>query len=126
MDVRLTTTLHKVDLSLNIIQSMMQYSFFRPMHNAVLGQLIDKSSLPALKKNKDKKIRLFKADLLVYKSYFVKLKTTDSPAITSPDFFSIDEISSMLEITTGVKTDFAFDSNVAKSNSITVSPRFTL
>lgn len=122
MDEHLTTTLHKVDLSLNVIQSMMQYSFFRPMHNAVLGLLIDKSSLPSLKK----KIRLFKADLLVYKSYFVKLKTTDSPAITSPDFFSIDEISSMLEITTGVKTDFAFDSNVAKSNSITVSPRFTL
>ena len=124
MDEHLTTTLHKVDLSLNVIRSMMQYSFFRPTHNAVPGQLIDKSFLPFLK-NKYKKIRLFKADLLVYKSYFVKLKTTDSPAITSPDFFSIDEISSILEITTGVKTDFAFDSNVAKSNSITVSPRFT-
>ena len=126
MDARLTTTQHKVDLSLNLIQSMMQYSFFRPKHNAVLGQLIDKSFLPSSKRMSIKKIRSFKADLLVSKSYFVKLKTTDSPAITSPDFFSIDEISSMLEITTGVKTDFAFDSNVAKSNSITVSPRFTL
>ena len=46
MDVRLTTTQHKVDLSLNLIQSMMQYSFFRPTHNAVPGQLIDKSFLP--------------------------------------------------------------------------------
>ena len=55
MDVRLTTTPHKVDLSLNLIQSMMQYSFFRPMHNAVLGQLIDKSFLPSSKRMSIKK-----------------------------------------------------------------------
>ena len=55
MDVRLTTTQHKVDLSLNLIQSMMQYSFFRPMHNAVLGQLIDKSFLPSSKRISIKK-----------------------------------------------------------------------
>ena len=55
MDEHLTTTLHKVALSLNLIQSMMQYSFFRPMHNAVLGLLIDKSSLPAKKRIRIKK-----------------------------------------------------------------------
>ena len=55
MDVRLTTTQHKVVLSLNLIQSMMQYSFSRPMHNAALGQLIDKSSLPSLKRIRIKK-----------------------------------------------------------------------
>ena len=55
MDARLTTTQRKVDLSLNLIQSMMQYSFFRPMHNAVLGQLIDKSFLPSLKRISIKK-----------------------------------------------------------------------
>ena len=55
MDELLTTTQHKVDLWLNLIQSMMQYSFFRPMHNAVLGLLIDKSSLPAKKRIRIKK-----------------------------------------------------------------------
>ena len=55
MDARLTTTQRKVDLSLNLIQSMMQYSFFHPKHNAVLGQLIDKSFLPSLKRISIKK-----------------------------------------------------------------------
>ncbi|CSB42466.1 Uncharacterised protein [Vibrio cholerae] len=34
-------------------------------------------------------------------------------------------ISSMLEITTGVRVDFAFSSSSAKSNSMIVSPIFT-
>ena len=55
MDVRLTTTPHKIDLSQNVIQSMMQYNFFRPMHNAALGQLIDKSFSPSLKRISIKK-----------------------------------------------------------------------
>lgn len=59
------------------------------------------------------------------KNYFLMRITGVSPTVTLPDSLISSLISSMLEITTGVRVDLAFSSSSGRSNSMTVSPTFT-
>lgn len=58
------------------------------------------------------------------KNYLMRI-TGVSPTVTLPDSLISSLISSMLEITTGVRVDLAFSSSSGRSNSMTVSPTFT-
>lgn len=70
-----------------------------------------------------KKWRL-SAPFLCSKHYLMRI-TGVSPTVTLPDSLISSLISSMLEITTGVRVDLAFSSSSGRSNSITGSPTFT-
>ncbi len=59
------------------------------------------------------------------KNYFLMRITGVSPTVTLPDSLISSLISSMLEITTGVRVDLAFSSSNGRSNSMTGSPTFT-
>lgn len=65
------------------------------------------------------------APFLCSKHYFLMRITGVSPTVTLPDSLISSLISSMLEITTGVRVDLAFSSSSGRSNSITGSPTFT-
>ena len=57
--------------------------------------------------------------------YFLMRITGVSPTVTAPVIFTSSLISSMLEMTTGVRVDLALASRTARSNSMMVSPRLT-
>lgn len=57
--------------------------------------------------------------------YFLMRITGVSPTVTAPVILINSLISSMLEMTTGVRVDLAFASRTARSNSMMVSPRLT-
>ena len=59
------------------------------------------------------------------RDYLVTRRTGVSPTVTAPESLFSSLISSMLEITTGVRVDFAFSSRNARSNSMIVSPALT-
>jgi len=53
------------------------------------------------------------------------LSTTSLATSTAPDIFCSSLISSIFEMTTGVKIDFAFLVKNSRSNSMIVSPALT-
>ena len=93
-------------------------------HPGGIARLVPREVLSTGNLRGIKKWRL-SAPFLCSKHYFLMRITGVSPTVTLPDSLISSLISSMLEITTGVRVDLAFSSSSGRSNSITGSPTFT-